>query len=222
MISDITYELSPIEKLDQFGVSALDNSELLAIMLGGHEESGRTMLHQYGRLAHIAAATTAELSELRGVGRVKAARITAAFELAVRLAIEQIPNTTLESPERIFEHFGPQLSHQPQERVLVATVDTRLRHMSTSLISMGTVNECTAHPREIMRPVITRAAYGFVMVHNHPSGDPSPSRADEAITRRIAEVSGTMQVRFVDHVIVGRPSPGKSPYFSFREAGVIA
>lgn len=223
MISDITYELSPIEKLDQFGVSALDNSELLALMLGGgHEECGRLMLRQYGMLANIAAATTAELSEVRGVGRVKAARITAAFELAVRLAKEQISNTTLDSPEKIFEHFGPQLSHQPQERVMVATVDARLRHMSTSLISMGTVNECTAHPREIMRPVITRAAYGFVMVHNHPSGDPSPSRADEAITRRIADVSGTMQVRFVDHVIIGKPSPGGSPYFSFREAGLIA
>jgi DNA repair protein RadC len=69
--------------------------------------------------------------------------------------------------------------------------------------------------------VITRGAYGFVLVHNHPSGDPSPSRADEEATNRIIEASKLMQVRFLDHVIIGKPSPGRTPYYSFREAGFI-
>jgi DNA repair protein RadC len=127
----------------------------------------------------------------------------------------------LDTPERIYDYFAPQLSHLPQEQVMVAAVDARLKHMATTMVSMGTVSECSAHPREIMRPVLTRAAYGFVLVHNHPSGDPSPSRADESITRRLLEVSNTMQVQFLDHVIVGKSSPGRSPYFSFREAGFI-
>jgi DNA repair protein RadC len=86
---------------------------------------------------------------------------------------------------------------------------------------MGTVSETTAHPREILRPVITRGAHGFVLIHNHPSGDPSPSRADEVVTRRIAEAAKMMQVEFLDHVIIGRPSQGRSAYYSFREAGVV-
>jgi DNA repair protein RadC len=114
------------------------------------------------------------------------------------------------------------MAHLPQEQVVVIPVDTRLRHLGTSVVSVGTVNESSAHPREIFRPVITRGAYGFVLVHNHPSGDPSPSRADEAITRRVAEAATLMQIRFIDHVIIGKAAPGRSPYFSFREAGLIS
>jgi DNA repair protein RadC len=70
--------------------------------------------------------------------------------------------------------------------------------------------------------VITRGAYGFVLIHNHPSGDPSPSKADELITRRLLEAANFMQVCFFDHVIIGKPSPGRLPYYSFREAGIVA
>ena len=83
------------------------------------------------------------------------------------------------------------------------------------------MNEATAHPREIFRPVIAAGAYGFAIMHNHPSGDPSPSRADESITRRIYEAGQLLQIRLIDHVIVGEPSPGRSPYYSFREAGLV-
>ncbi len=221
MISEPSYAIRPLEKLEQFGTSSLDNAELLALLLGEEHECSRKLLQSYGRLSHIASATTAELSSIPGIGRAKAARIAAAFELLTRLAKEQMQDAQLDSPERIYEHFGPQLSHLPHEQVMVAAVDARLKHMATTMVSMGTVSECTAHPREIMRPVITRAAYGFVLIHNHPSGDPSPSRADESMTRRIMEVANTMQVRFLDHLIVGKPSPGRSPFYSFREAGII-
>jgi DNA repair protein RadC len=72
-----------------------------------------------------------------------------------------------------------------------------------------------------LRPVITRGAYGFVLIHNHPSGDPSPSRADEMVTRRLVEAAELMQVKFLDHVIIGRPSPGRAAFYSFRSAGLI-
>ena len=101
-------------------------------------------------------------------------------------------------------------------------MDSRLRHMGTTIISTGTVNESSAHPREILRPVITRGAFGFILIHNHPSGDPSPSRADEMITRRMLEAARLMQVEFLDHIIIGKPSPGRRPYYSFRDAGIIA
>ena len=105
--------------------------------------------------------------------------------------------------------------------IVVISVDTRIRHMGTTVVSKGTVSESAAHPREILRPVITRNAHGLILVHNHPSGDASPSRADEAVTKRIGEAANLMQVRFLDHIIIGRPLPGRTPYFSFREAGMI-
>jgi DNA repair protein RadC len=145
----------------------------------------------------------------------------AAFELGTRVAREQVHDRPLDSAEIIHDIFGPQLRHLSQEQVIVATLDSRLRHSGTTVVSIGTVDQSSAHPREILRPVITRGAYGFVLVHNHPSGDPSPSRADEEATHRIIEASKLMQLRFFDHVIIGKPSPGRTPYYSFREAGFI-
>jgi DNA repair protein RadC len=84
------------------------------------------------------------------------------------------------------------------------------------------VNELLAHPREIFKPVITHSAYSFILVHNHPSGDPSPSEPDLRLTRRILEASRILQLHLVDHVIIGSPAPGRSSYFSFKEGGVIA
>jgi len=101
-------------------------------------------------------------------------------------------------------------------------VDTRLRLIGYTVVSVGTVSETSAHPREILRPVIVAAAHGFILLHNHPSGDASPSRADEMITRRIVEAAGIMQLHLLDHVICGTPAPGRTGYYSFREAGLIS
>ena len=120
------------------------------------------------------------------------------------------------------EIIATQPEHEPdKETVVVVMMNSRLRPYAWHRVSLGSVNECTAQPREILRPVIVAAAYGFALMHNHPSGDPNPSRADEAITRRINEASALLQIRLIDHVIVGEPSPGRQPYFSFRECGLI-
>jgi DNA repair protein RadC len=162
-----------------------------------------------------------ELAKEHGLGLAKASKLAAAFELGCRVARERMVVTPLDTPELIHEFFGPQLRHLPQEQVVVAVLDVRLRHIGTTVASVGTVSESSAHPREVLRPVITRGGHGFVLIHNHPSGDPNPSRADETITRRLADAAALMQLHFLDHVIIGRPAPGRSPYFSFREAGMI-
>jgi len=153
--------------------------------------------------------------------RMWGAELAAAFELGARVAREQLAAAVLDSPEVIYQHLAPQLQHLPHESLRVLLLDTRLRLAGTAEVSLGTVNETIAHPREILRPVIVRAAYGFVLVHNHPSGDPSPSSADRDLTRRVRDAAALMQVRFVDHLIIGRPAPGRSPWFSFREAGEV-
>jgi DNA repair protein RadC len=108
-----------------------------------------------------------------------------------------------------------------QEVLRVILLDTRYRHISTVEITKGSINESLAHPRDIFRPVIGQSAYAFVLVHNHPSGDCSPSDADTRLTRRIVEASRLLQINTVDHVIVGQSFDGRPGYFSFKEAGVI-
>jgi DNA repair protein RadC len=182
---------------------------------------GRDLLKKFGSIGALGTLPVAELAKEKGIGPAKASKLAAAFELGSRVAREHLKDTPLDTPDLIYEYFAPQLRHLTQEHVIVATVDTRLRLSSTTLISVGSVNEATAHPRDIMRPIITRGAYGFILVHNHPSGDASPSRSDEFVTRNLVEAAKLMMVRFLDHVIIGRPSPGRSAYFSFREAGLV-
>jgi DNA repair protein RadC len=226
-IRDMPQELRPREKLSRHGPAALDNAELMALFIStgtrGRSaiEIGRGLIARYGSISALGGLPVAELAREHGLGLAKASKLAAAFELGTRVSREQMREVPLDTPELIHGFFAPQMRHLAQEQVVVATLDTRLRHIGTTLISVGTVSESSAHPREVLRPVITRGAHGFIVVHNHPSGDPSPSRSDETVTRRLAEAASLMQVCFLDHVIIGRPAPGRCPYFSFREAGVL-
>jgi DNA repair protein RadC len=226
-IHDLPQESRPREKLNQLGPHALDSAELMALFISTGTKRlsaidiGRNLIRKFGSIGALGALPVSELAKEYGLGPAKASKLAAAFELGARVAKEQIHSSPLDTPERIHDAYAPQLRHLPQEQVIVVALDTRLRHMTTHIVSIGTVSESSAHPREVLRPVITRNAHGFVLIHNHPSGDPSPSRADEAVTRRIAESAALMQIRFIDHIIIGKPAPGRTPYFSFREAGFI-
>jgi DNA repair protein RadC len=226
-IHDLPHSERPREKLAQLGPAALNNAELMALFISTGTkrrnaiEIGQDLLAKYGSMGALGTLPVSELAKEYGLGLAKASKLAAAFELGSRVAREHLRDTPLDSPERIHEHFAPQLRHLSQEQVVVAVVDTRLRHLGTTVVSVGTVSESNAHPREILRPVITRGAHGFVLIHNHPSGDPSPSRADELVTRRLVEAASLMQVRFLDHVIIGKAAPGRTPYYSFREAGLV-
>lgn len=217
----------PREKMEKFGVGSLSNAELIAIFLCSGSvgrnviEVAGDLLEKYGGLQELGRLTVSEYKNNKGIGPAKACKLAAAFELGSRLSREKLRHQPLNSPELIYEHFGHQLSNLPNENAIVVTVNSRLEHTSTTTVSIGTVNETTAHPREIMRPVISRNAYGFILIHNHPSGDPSPSRADHTITDGLIKAAEIMKIRLVDHVIIGRPSAGHPGFFSFRAAGVI-
>ena len=132
-----------------------------------------------------------------------------------------------DTPEMLLRFWSEVIAKQPdhepdKETVVVVMLNTRLRPYAWHRVALGTVNECPAHCREVFRPVIAAGAYGFAIMHSHPSGEASPSRADETITRRINEAATLLQIRLIDHVIVGEPSTGRSPYFSFRETGLIS
>jgi DNA repair protein RadC len=112
--------------------------------------------------------------------------------------------------------------HEPDKEHLVAVLlNAKLRMIGYHVVSVGSLNEALAHPREIFRAAILAGAYALILMHNHPSGDPTPSEADRRLTRNIREAAGILQLNLLDHVIVGSPRPDRQPYFSFREAGLL-
>ena len=227
MIRDLPDQERPREKMARLGPAALDNAELIALFLrtGIKGRSavriGADLLRDFGSLHGIAAAGLGTLRTRQGLGLAKAAQLAAAFEIGSRLARESLPRIPLDCPERIHDCFGPQLAHLAMEKLVIAMVNSRLDHVATQEISSGILTETAAHPREVLRPAILHQAYGIILLHNHPSGDPTPSSADTRFTRQIHEAAEIFQIRLLDHVIIGRPAPGREPYFSFREHGLI-
>jgi len=217
----------PREKLAAHGAAALSDSELIAILLrtgipgANAVDIGRQLILQFGSLAALSRATLTELAKIKGVGPTKAVQLAAAFGLASRLAREALTDTPLDTPARIYELLGAEMRQLGKESLRVVLLDTKLRLMCVEQVSLGSLNETLAHPREILRPAVLHNAHAFILVHNHPSGDPSPSDADRRVTMRLAETAKMLQVSFFDHIILGSPSGARSPYFSFREAGVI-
>lgn len=227
MMRDLSEQDRPREKLQRLGVRALSNEELLALFLrtGVRGKSaiqvGRELIQRFGSMSHLGQIGIDELKKCHGLGVGKASQLLAAFELGRRVSLEQVQGVSLDSPAVIYEHFAAQMQHLPQEKLVVVLLNTKLHMQAYVEISVGTVSETLAHPREILHPVISRNAYAFFLMHNHPSGEPSPSRADTQLTKRVTEASDLMQVRFIDHVIIGRPGEGRLPYYSFREGGML-
>ena len=226
-IHELPEQDRPREKLAAHGAAALSDSELIGILLrtgipgANAVDIGRQMILQFGSLAALARASLTELAKIKGVGPAKAVQLAAAFGLASRLARENIADTPISTPEQIYELLGAEMRQLGKESLRVILLDSKLRLLRVEQVSLGSLNECLAHPREILRPAVLHNAFAFILVHNHPSGDPSPSDADRRVTMRMAEAAKMLQINFFDHVILGSPSAERAPYFSFREAGVI-
>ena len=226
-IHELPEQDRPRERLARLGAAALSDTELIAILLrtgmkgANAVELGRQLIQRFGTLTELSRANVADIAKVKGIGRTKAVQLAAAFGLAKRIAHEEIARTPLDKPDLVYQLLGAEMRQLGKESLRVVLLDTKLRLMRVEEISLGSLNECLAHPRDILRPVISHNAYGFILVHNHPSGDPSPSEADRRLTVRISEAARLLQVNLLDHLIIGTPAPGRLPYFSFREAGVI-
>ncbi len=226
-IRELPAEDRPREKLIAKGAEALTNRELIAILLRtglpgkNAVEVGGEILNKYQTLGALCRVPVRELEKIRGVGRVKAIHLAAAFKLAERMAKEKVSAQKIDTPELVYELLGAELRALEKESLRVLLLDTRYQLREIVQISLGSVNESIAHPREIFRPAIASSAYAVIVVHNHPSGDPSPSAADHSLTRRLAEAAELLQIKLLDHVIIGAPAEGRAAYFSFREAGVL-
>jgi len=137
------------------------------------------------------------------------------------VAKERLAKRSLSDPAEIADFLKAILSHRRTETLLVLAVDGKLNLIHFEEVSQGGVNSTIAHPREILRPVIMHQAAGFLLAHNHPSGDPAPSRADLNITREVEKAAKLMRVTFHDHLIIGNETSSHKAYYSFKERGLL-
>lgn len=214
----------PRERLRALGPTALTTVELLAILLGTGTArrdalavASDLLASAGGSLRALIRRPVGGLAAVPGVGGAKAARVSAALELARRLGTES-PDVqrTVSAPSDVHRWCGPALRDLAVEEFHLLTLDTQNRITRELLITRGILNSSLVHPREVFRAAIAEAAAGVIVVHNHPSGHPAPSNEDRAITRQLVSAGRVLDIPVYDHVIVGGDR-----YFSFAEAGLL-
>ena len=214
----------PRERLFRLGAGALTTAELLAILLSTGRSGASatdvagTMLDEGGpALWHLARRPAAELARVAGVGSAKAARVVAALELGRRLQEEgRGERPRIRAPADVYRWFAPRLADLAAEEFHVLALDSQSGVLRDLLVTRGILNSSLVHPREVFRGAIAEAAAGIIVVHNHPSGDPTPSADDRAVTRQLVEAGRIIDVPVYDHVVVGA-----GRYVSFAESGLL-
>jgi DNA repair protein RadC len=214
----------PRERLKSLGAQALSSSELLAILIGTGT-SGRSALavahdalaRTDGSLRRLSAQPVAALTAVPGLGTVRAVVIHAALELGRRLASEsRDEGAPLRSPRDVWAAFAPRLEDLPVEEFHVAVLDAQHRLERDITITRGILNSSLVHPREVFREAIAERAAAIILIHNHPSGDPTPSADDRAITAQLVAAGRLLDIPVADHLIIGR-----GRYLSFAEGGLL-
>ena len=213
----------PRERLYSNGPGALADSELLALQLGSGTRGrsavdvAREVLAIYGSLAEIASREVTELAGVAGIGPVKAARLAATFELTRRLrARTPGQRLVLSGPEEVYVAFGPLMEDLKREVFRIALLDAQNGLLRDRVVSEGTLSASLVHPREVFKPAILESAASVILLHNHPSGDPTPSREDIRLTRQLADCARLLDLRIHDHVIIGR-----GRFISFAQRGLL-
>lgn len=209
----------PQERLEGLGAQALSDAELVALLLRtgrrGADALGvaARLLASQGGLAGLARASVGELSAVTGIGPAKSAALCASLEIGRRLSAGRLEaGAPIRGPEDVFRHFHPSLRHLSQERFLVILLDGRHRVLRHEMVTQGTLTASLVHPREVFRPALREPAAAVILVHNHPSGDPTPSREDREITDRLVRAGELLGVPVLDHVVVAERG-----YRSLRE-----
>jgi len=229
-ISDLPEPERPRERLAVLGADKLSNAELLAILLRTGLKGmsalrvAEQVLGRFGTLQNLANASLEELCEVRGIGRDKALSLRAAFALARNMAREfRHQSPLLDTPERIAELLREESRLLSVETFHVVLLNTRRRLIRVEQVSQGTLDTLLVHPREVFRAAIAAGAAAIVVVHNHPSGDPTPSEADIKVTRDLLRAGQLLRIEVLDHVILGTATTEhRRDFVSLRELGYFA
>ncbi len=208
----------PRERLISRGASSLADYELLAILLrtGTKNQSvievAKNLRHSFETLGDLNDITYNELIKINGIGQAKAIELLAAIELGRRIANPIILNNIIQTPKDAFNYLKIKMQYLHQETLMAVFLNVKNEVIADKIISIGTLDKTIFHPRDILKWALKYSCYGFIISHNHPSGDPTPSSADRQMTEALIESAKTMGVVFIDHVIIG-----KNKYYSFIE-----
>lgn len=224
-IKDIPQEERPKEKLMYAGAESLSTSELLALIIrtGNSSKSAvqlaeDVLAYSAKELGSLREADVQELTEIDGIGSTKACSIVASLELARRLLGRETdePRVSMKNPESVANLLMEDMRGLKQEHLVALLLNAKCEIESRITVSIGELTSTVVHPREVFRPAIRKGAAGIILVHNHPSGDPTPSQDDIQSTKRIMEVSKLVGIRLLDHLIIG-----DGRYISLRNEGYM-
>jgi len=221
-IKDLPVDERPRERLAQAGEGALSTAELLAIILrtglGGENvlAMATRLISKYNGLPGLARASFAELQAEKGLGKAKTAQIKAALELGRRMLLTSPEDRfAVRSPADVAQLLMAEMAHLEQEHFRVLYLDTRNRLMGSETVYVGSLNASHIRVGEIFRDAVKRNCAAIIVVHNHPSGDPTPSPEDVAVTRQLVEAGKLLDIELLDHLIIGQQR-----FVSLRERGL--
>lgn len=223
VLRDIPHEDRPRERMMNYGAEALSHAELLAILLrtGTRRESavhlaGR-VLKECGSLRNLLDMSLEELTAIRGIGQAKALQLMAGIELGRRINRERTDGpVTIRRPEDAANIVMADLRYLKKEHFVCLFLNTKNQVITQETLSVGTLNASLVHPREVFRAAIKCSSASIICVHNHPSGDPSPSPEDVALTKRLAEAGELVGIDVLDHIVIG-----DGRYVSLKEQGLL-
>ncbi|MDW7651248.1 MAG: DNA repair protein RadC [Bacillota bacterium] len=222
-IKDLPPSERPRERLMASGRASLSDADLIAILLrtGTSEETAvqlaERILVELGGLQALPRSSADEMLRIKGLGPAKAVTLLAAAELAGRLhSSRRTESVTISSPGDAAGLMMEEMRHYLREHFCVVLLDTKNKVLGVEEISVGSLNTSLVHPREVFRPAIHKACASVILIHNHPSGDPTPSREDLDVTRRLYEAGQLVGIEVLDHVVIG-----DNRFISFREKGLL-
>ncbi len=229
-ICDMPDQIKPREAVAQFGVENVPDDVLLAILLRAGTKGinvvdlAKGLMRRYATLSAIAETSVADLATVKGIGTVKAQMLKAALELGRRISAEVRPQASkVITPADVYALLKHDAARLDREIFWVLLLDAKnVLKCQPVDVTTGILDASLVHPREVFREAIRSAAAAVVLAHNHPSGDTTPSSQDLSITRQLVEAGGVIDIKVMDHVILGRPNANNSlGYFSLREAGLV-
>ncbi|WP_199900138.1 RadC family protein [Caldalkalibacillus mannanilyticus] len=222
MIRDYPIEERPRERMVKEGADKLSNQELIAILLrtGTKNESvfqlSSRVLKELGSIRHLNEMSIDELTRIKGIGQAKAVQIIAGLELGRRVARKRAEVMTIRSPQEAATYLMEVIGLDQQEKFYCLYLNTKNQIIYEKTVFMGSLNSSIVHPREVYKEALKWSAASIIVSHNHPSGDPSPSREDIEVTKRLIEAGEIIGIECLDHLIIG-----DGRFCSLKEQGYI-
>ena len=222
-LKELPAEERPRERLHAYGAQALTTAELIAILIrvGNAQRSavslGEYLLAEFGSIQGVATATPEQLAKVKGLGKAKAAQIKAAIEFGNRLSLfTEDARPSIGGPRDVANLLMPDLRYQKKEHLKSLLMDTKNRVLAIKTVSIGDLSSSIVHPREVFKDAVVASAASLIIAHNHPSGDPTPSSEDVAVTKRLMQAGEIMGIDLLDHIVIG-----DGVFASLKERGLI-